>query len=596
MTAETWPNLVTMYFEQARALGDKPVVWAKRQRGVAYESLSWREVAAQVAKLAQALKDLGIEPGDRVALVSESRPEWLIADLAIMAAGAITVPTYITNTARDHEHILENSGAQGAIVSTARLAKAFLPAAHESDPLQFVITMEETKRDQSLNVDIHLWDDVLAGSPGQIEDVEEAAKSVGRDDIACLIYTSGTGGAPKGVMISHGAILHNCAGAREVIKELDIHNDVFLSFLPLSHAYEHTGGQFFPLSIGAEIYYAESIEKLAANMEEARPTVMTVVPRLFELLRNRVTRAVEEQGGLGLKLFNKAIDLGTKRFNDPRSLSFTERLLDKVLDRLVRRKVQARFGGRIKALVSGGAPLNPDVGLFFHALGIRLLQGYGQTESGPVVSCNTPSSVKIHTVGPLLKDTAVKIADDGEILLQGELVMKGYWRDDDATAAALRDGWLHTGDIGLIDEDGHLLITDRKKDIIVNDKGDNVSPARVEGLLTLEPEIAQAMIYGDSRPHMVGLLVPDAEWLADWAADKDKPADLTALLDDQDLRDALDKAVARVNKRLSNIEKVRRFTLAREPFSIENEQMTPKMSIRRHIIKRDYLDVLEGMY
>ncbi len=596
MSAETARNLVSMFYDQADRLGDRPFVWAKPKRGAPYQSQSWREISEQVARLAGGLKSLGIAPGDRVALVSESRPEWLISDLAVMAVGGITVPTYITNTPRDHEHILDDSGAKGAIVSTARLAQNLLPAAHESDHLDFVIAMEAPKRDQSLNVDIHLWDDVMLASQGKIGDVLEAMEGVGRDDVACLIYTSGTGGAPKGVMISHGAILHNSTGATEVIEELGIDDEVFLSFLPLSHAYEHTAGMFFPISLGAQIYYAEGLDRLAVNMEEAKPTIMTVVPRLFEMLRMRVTRSIEDQGGLRAKLFQRALELGEKRFNDPSSLGLFEKIMDKILDRLVRKKVQQRFGGRIKALVSGGAPLNPDVGMFFHALGLRLLQGYGQTESGPVSNVNRPSLVKMHTVGPPIRDTEVKIADDGEILLRGELVMKGYWDDPESTAAALQDGWLHTGDIGVIDEDGHLQITDRKKDILVNDKGDNVSPARVEGLLTLEPEIAQAMIYGDRRPHMVALLVPDADWLAEWAKEHGKEGGVAELADDADLHDALDQAVGRVNKRLSNIEKVRRFAVAAEPFTIENEQMTPKMSIRRHVIKAEYQDTLEGLY
>ncbi|MGE0664975.1 MAG: long-chain fatty acid--CoA ligase [Sphingomonadales bacterium] len=600
MSAESAQNLVEMFLDQADRRGDRPCVWSKPDKAKTFQPVSWRQVAEQAAKLAAALRVMGIQPGDRVALVSESRPEWLIADLGIMAAGAVTVPTYTTNTERDHAHILNDSGARGAIVSTAKLARALLPAAMGTSAMDFVICIEPPKVSQS-HLDIHLWQDVLAGSKGAVADARASVAGIGRDDLACLIYTSGTGGAPKGVMISHGAILHNCAGAREVIAELGLDDgldrtEVFLSFLPLSHAYEHSGGQFFPLSIGAQIYYAESIEKLAANMAEARPTIMTVVPRLFEMLRTRVTRAIEDQGGTRAKLFHRAVKLGQKRFTDRRSLSLRERLENRVLDRLVRRKVQQRFGGRVKALVSGGAPLNSDVGLFFHALGLRLLQGYGQTESGPVVSVNRPGLVKIHTVGPPMKATEVRIAEDGEILIRGELVMKGYWRDEAATARAIVDGWLHTGDIGIIDEDGHLQITDRKKDIIVNDKGDNVAPARVEGLLTLEAEIGQAMLYGDRRPHMVALLVPDMDWAGKWAAENGKPRDMETLAADAAFHAALDRAVSRVNQRLSTVEKVRRFAVAAEPFSIDNEQMTPTMKIRRHVIVRRYKDVLDGLY
>ncbi|MDX1580409.1 MAG: AMP-binding protein, partial [Alphaproteobacteria bacterium] len=406
-TAEEWNNLVEMFLDQAEEKQDKPLLWAKKDG--AYKSQSWKEVSREVARLAWSLKEQGIGKGDRVALVSENRPEFCIADLAIMSLGAITVPTYTTNTTRDHEHILDNSGAKGAIISTARLSRHFLPAAHEADSCRFVVCMEPPRISQSLNVDILLWEHLIMASKGKVEDLRAAAKTYGRDDLACLIYTSGTGGAPKGVMIHHGGILHNCAGAREVLEELGVEDEVFLSFLPLSHAYEHTGGQFLPLSIGAQIYYSEGIDKLATNMAEARPTIMTVVPRLFELLRGRISRSILDKGGLSAKLFQRALDLGTKRFQDPSSLSWWERQQNKLLDRLVRKKVQQRFGGRIKALISGGAPLNPDVGLFFHALDLRLLQGYGQTESSPVSNVNRPSQVKIHTVGPPLKDTQIKI-------------------------------------------------------------------------------------------------------------------------------------------------------------------------------------------
>ena len=594
MRPEDARSLVELFFEQAHQRADKPFLWSKVDD--AYQSQSWREVAEQVARMAGGLKALGVEPGDRVALVSENRPEWLIADLGIMAAGAITVPTYTTNTERDHLHILENSGAKGAIVSTRRLAHTFLPAAHQSDPLQFVITIRDPNITQQISADIHLWADVLARSDATVDQIREATAGFQRTDTACIIYTSGTGGAPKGVMLHHGAILHNCASAIDVLTEIGVDNNVFLSFLPLSHAYEHSAGQFLPIATGAQIYYAEGIDKLAANMEEARPTIMVVVPRLFELLRSRIKRAIEKEGGLRARLFERALTLGKKRFEAPETLTFKERVQNALLDRLVRRKVRKRFGGRLRALVSGGAPLNPEVGDFFAALGLPLMQGYGQTESGPVISVNRPSAPKMNTVGPPLKDTDIRIAEDGEILVRGELVMQGYWRDQTATDQALKDGWLHTGDIGIIDQDGHLEITDRKKDIIVSDKGENISPQRVEGMLALQPEIAQVMVYGDHKPYLVGLVVPDAEWLAEWAETQGKPDDLADLADDAELRQALDAAVSRVNRRLANQEKVRRFAVAPEPFTIENEQMTPTMKVRRHVISAAYREVIEGLY
>jgi len=594
MLTQDTRNLVELFFDQAARFGNKPFLWRKQDGK--YRALSWAETAECVARLSRALVAEGIRSGDRVVLVSENRPEWLIADMAIMAAGGITVPAYTTNTTGDHRHILENSQARGAVVSTARLARQLLPAAHQSDALDFVIAMEPPKVSQSINARILDWDTVIGAQTVELADMRETAGTISRDDIACLIYTSGTGGAPKGVRIHHGGILHNCEGACDVLQEIGLRNNVFLSFLPLSHAYEHSAGQALPIAIGAQIYYAEGIDKLAANMEEARPTIMVVVPRLFEMLRNRVLRQVEKGSPARRKLFEQALALGIRKFRNGGRLPPHLALQDRLLDRLVRAKIRRKFGGRIKALVSGGAPLNPDVGEFFVGLGLPLLQGYGQTESSPIVSVNRPSAPKMHTVGPPMRGVDVSIADDGEILVRGELVMQGYWHDDAATAETIRDGWLHTGDVGHIDQDGHLVITDRKKDIIVSDKGENISPQRVEGMLALEPEIAQVMVYGDRKPYLVGLLVPDPEWLAQWAKESGKPADLAAVHDDPSLRAALDEAVARVNRRLSGVERVRRFRIAREPFGIENEQMTPTMKVRRHVLCAEYGDALERLY
>ncbi len=592
MAPDTWQTLTDMFFSQAHKMGDKPFLSAKVDGQ--YQSKSWAETADEVMALAGALVEKGVKPGDRVLLVSENRPEWCVADLAIMAAGAIAVPTYTTNTSRDHLHILENSAAVGSILSTKALAKNFFPAAHQSDALQFVICIEDPAIGQHLNFETLDYKASIEVGKKHLSTVRKRMDSLTKEDTACLIYTSGTGGAPKGVMLPHRAIMHNCRGAYDVLMELGIKDEVFLSFLPLSHAYEHSGGQFFPIYTGSQIYYAQSLDKLATNLQEVSPTIMMVVPRLFEMLRQRISAAIKKEGGLKAKLFDKAIEIGTKRLEE--RLSLIDRLIDPFLTMTVRKKVQQRFGGRMKALVSGGAPLNPDVGAFFQALGLRLLQGYGQTEAGPVVSVNRPSLVKMDTVGPAVTGAEVRIADDGEILVQGELVMQGYWRDEAATNKAIINGWLHTGDIGHIDEDGHIKITDRKKDIIVNDKGDNVSPQRIEGMLALEPEIMQAMVYGDKRPHLVALIVPDPEWLSEWCLKNDVANDIADLIDNKDLHKALDGAVRRVNERLSNLEKVRRFTLAKEAFTIENAQMTPTLKIRRHVISKLYEQELIDLY
>jgi long-chain acyl-CoA synthetase len=589
-----WSNLVEMFFTTADQFADQPFLWAKSDDR--WASRTWRETAEDVARLAGSLRELGLQKGDRVVLVSENRPEWCISDLAIMTAGGITVPAYTTNTERDHQHILENSGARLAIVSTPKLARNFLPAAYRIDGFRGIIGIEPLKIGQSSGVTLHAYSTLLAGSITTILQARLWATFT-RNDTACIIYTSGTGGAPRGVMQHHGAILSNATDVRDLIRrEFAAGPDVFLSFLPLSHAYEHTASQFGAIALGAQIYYAESLDKLASNLEEVRPTIMVVVPRLFEVLRTKISKSVENQSALAAWMFKWALKLGELRY-EKGELNWWQRLFDRLLDRTVRTKVKQKLGGRIKAMVAGGAPLNPQVGLFFHALGLQLCQGYGQTEAAPVISCNLPSTkIKMHSVGPPLPSVEVRIADDGEILVRGELVMQGYWQNPEETARVLQNGWLHTGDIGHIDADGHIVITDRKKDIIVNDKGDNVSPQRIEGVLTLEPEIYQAMVFGDRKPHLVALIVPDPEWLSHWARQNGKTENLALLYQDSSLSSALQSAVDRVNKNVSTTEKVRRIAVARESFTVENEQMTPTLKIRRHVIKRIYGESLENLY
>ena len=575
---EHFPNLVTMFLTRAREKGDAPFLWAKR--GGAWQSTSWAEAARQVAVFADSLKRIGLQPGDRVMLVSENRPEWLIADLGIMAAGCVTVPAYTTNTSRDHTHILGNSGAKAAIVSTQKLAKNLIPAVLFSSECHRVIGIEDIRTGQAPEtIEFHHWNEMVTGQ-SDIAELEKRMAQVGRNDLACLIYTSGTGGAPRGVMQHHGSILANIEGAADVIStDFGWDDEIFLSFLPASHAYEHTGGQHFPIGLGAQIYYAESLEKLAANIEEVRPTIMVVVPRLFEMLRARILKTIEAGGGVSQYLLRRALSIGAEKYegrSNPLDLP-----MKGILSLTLRKKVRARFGGRIKAMVSGGAPLNPEVGLFFQSLGLTFLQGYGQTEAGPVISCNRPAAgIRMDSVGPPVKGAEVRIAEDGEIMVRGELVMHGYWQNPEETKRVLgEDGWLATGDVGHLDEKGRIVITDRKKDLIVNDKGDNVSPQRVEGMLTLQSEIAQAMVYGDRRPYLVAVLVPEAEFA-----------------NQPDLQQRLSKAVDRVNAEVSVIERVRRFIIADDAFTTDNEQLTPSLKIRRHVIKKIYGERLDALY
>ena len=589
-------NLVELFLKRADEKGDQPFLGAKREGG--WQTISWRETAEQVCLLAENLRGLGLKDGDRVCLVSENRPEWCIADLAIMAAGCVTVPAYITNTERDHVHILDNSGARAVIVSTEKLLRPLHGALQASGVAEHVIGIDDLHRQQSGSFGYYNWATMLEGDPAAARAaVENRIAAIGRGDTACIIYTSGTGGAPRGVRQHHGAILCNVAGAGEIlIDDFGIDRDErFLSFLPLSHAYEHSGGQFLPIGVGAQIYYAEGLEKLASNIEETRPTIMVVVPRLFEVLRTRIMKQIQKQGGVAEKLMNTALEVAERRVaDDPK---FGDGLKDMAVGRLLRPKIRQRFGGRIKAMVSGGAPLNPEVGVFFEAMGLTVLQGYGQTEAGPVISCNRPAAgIAMDTVGPAMRGVETRIADDGEILVRGELVMHGYWQNDAETERTIKDGWLHTGDIGHIDDRGRIVITDRKKDMIVNDKGDNVAPQKIEGMLTLQPEIAQAMVSGDKRPYVVGLIVPDAEWALEWARANDVKYDMKALQDLPEFKKAVAKAVDRTNADLSVVEKVRKFEFADEAFAIENEEMTPSLKIRRHKLKERYSERLNGLY
>ena len=548
-------------FDRARQWPERPMLRAWRDD--AWHGITWGEFSRRAASVARRLRAAGVAAGDRVLIVSENRPEYPISETALMAIRAVPVPAYVTNTTDDHAHILRDSGARVAIVSTAALALKVAAAGR----LDLLVTMEEFS---VTGVAVASWAALTTDERGP-EDIAAEAAIIPPSALACLIYTSGTGGAPKGVMLPHRAILSNCRGAFELARPLNLHDETYLSFLPLSHSYEHTAGQFFMLSIGTEVVYSRGVEHLAAEMLAVRPTIMTMVPRVLEVIRARILGHLANQPAWRRWLFARAIEIGQRRAEGKR-LSPLDAALDPLLDRLVRQKVRARFGGRLRVAISGGARLEPDIGKFYLALGIALLQGYGQTEAGPVISATPPVKPRIETVGPPLQGVELRIAADGEILVRGDLVMDGYWGRPDETAAVIRDGWLHTGDIGALDPDGCLRITDRKKDMIVLSGGENVSPARIEGMLVAAPEIAQAVVLGEGRAGLTALVVP-----AEGCDEK-----------------AVAAAVNHVNQRLSVTERIRRHAVV-APFTIDNGLLTATQKVKRHLVREAHARVLEKL-
>ncbi len=552
-----WPNTATMMLSLARHWARRPFL--RHFRGGTWHAMRWGAFGDSVGALARGLRAAGITAGDRVVIVSENRPEFPISEVALQAIRAVPVPTYVTNTVADHAHILRDSGATAAIVSTAALA-AKLRAAGSLDLL---ICMEPAPGTR-------LWSDLAADGQG-FADIAAEAALIPKGALAVILYTSGTSGSPRGVMLPHRALIANCRSAFELLRPLNCQDEVYLSFLPLSHAYEHTVGQFFLPLTGTEIVYARGVEHLAADMQTIKPTIMTMVPRILEVIRARILGQVAREKPWKQRLFHLALAIGRKRVEGQR-LALWERLIDPLLERLVRRKLRARFGGRFRAAMSGGARLEPEIGRFFQAIGIQLMQGYGQTEAGPVISAVSPLSNRVDTVGQPLENVEVRIAEDGEILVRGDLVMDGYWGRPQDTARALQNGWLHTGDIGVIDPDGSLRITDRKKDLIVLSGGENVAPARIEGLLIAEPAITQAVVAGEGRAFLSALLVP-AEGF-----------------DAQDVA----QAVTAVNQRLSVTERVRRHAIV-PPFTIENGLLTATQKIRRPLVIQAHSAVLDEL-
>ena len=572
-------NLPAAFFAVAADNGGKTLLAAKRNGE--WQTMTYAEVADHVRRLAAALINQGIKPGDKIFISSENRPEWAIADLAIMAIGAVVVPSFVTNTIDDFAYIMGHSDAVLAITSGGELARKVAAATQRVDEVDRLIIMDETDDLNAAGLQVWRWSDLIETSL-PLADLEERMSGMAGDDVCCFIYTSGTGGRPKGVMLTHRSIQANIDAAIDLLADGGVAEDQrFLSLLPLSHSYEHTAGMHLPFQTRSEVWYCESADQIANNLAEVAPTLMTAVPRLYEVLHDRITRGIKAKGGVSEKLFRAAVRIGIKQIRNER-LSVGEAMLNPVLDRLVRRKVKSRLGGRLNYFVSGGAALNPDIGEFFMALGVKILQGYGQTEASPLISANRPGQIKIASVGPAVRGVEVILSDDGEILTRGDMLMKGYWKDDEATAQTIQNGWLHTGDLGEVDDDGYITITGRKKDIIVNSGGDNIAPSRVEGVLTIEPEIEQVMVDGDKKPWLAAVVVP--------------APDLVQSSSSEAVQAAVAEAINRANQRLSKLEQVRRFLIADEPFTTDNGQMTATLKTRRHVIRAVYGEKLDALY
>jgi len=549
-------SLVELYFKKAEQIDKKKpfLKWLNPKNNHQY---NWEEVTEKIYKFSYKIKSL-IKERDRVLLLSENRPEWLIADLAIMNAGGITVPIFTTYAERDYEYILKDCSPSLIVVS---------------NDIQFEKINKFIDNKEIISFEKIKTPSITFESIFNEKYEKEINNKLNRKLPACIIYTSGTSGNPKGVILSHGGILSNCEGALELLQPLLKKKEpIFLTWLPLSHSYEHTV-QMIQILIGAKVFYAENLEKLISNMGIAKPTIMTAVPRFYQNLFTKINMNFEKQKGLKKELINKTLILGKKMLNKNK-MTFFEKIQNFICQLLVRKKIQNQFGGNLQAFISGGGALDQNVGEFLNAIGLPTLQGYGLTETSPVVSCNLPNLVKVDTVGPPFRTNEVRIASDGEILIRGENVMLGYWNQQEATKEVLKNGWLHTGDIGVIDNNGNLKITDRKKDIIVNLGGDNISPSKIENILCLNELIKQSFVYGDKKNYLVALIV------AEKTINKEK----------------ITKILENINKNLTLVEKIKKFVLIHEEFTINNGMLTPTLKLKRKEIIKNYKQQLENLY
>ena len=560
-------NLLELFYDQYQKQ-DKESIFLESLKEPK-KKYSWEDVYLNTNKLSVELSKY-VKKGDRCLLISENRPEWMIADLSIMLSGGITVPAYTTYTERDYEYIIDDCTPKILIVSDKIQFEKIKNIIPKKNFIKKIIFFEHI---DNFNKELYL-------GVNEIFNKEECNclnffdLSIQRKDLACIIYTSGTQGNPKGVMLSHGGILSNCEGAYDLLKRFITSKPKFLTWLPLSHSYEHTV-QFVQIVVAARVFYAESIDKLIKNMSDCSPEIMTAVPRFYQNLYQKINATFDKTKGLKNILVNQTVNLGRKKL-DKKPFSLTEDFINFICEKLVRKKIKSQFGGNLKAFISGGGALDKEVGSFLNAIGLPTLQGYGLTETSPVVSCNSIDEIKIETVGKPFKGNLVKIADDGEILVKGENVMLGYWKNKKKKKKVLKNEWLHTGDIGEFDGE-FLKITDRKKDIIITPGGDNISPIKIENDLNKSNFIEQSLVYGDNKTYLVSLIVLSQEH---------KNAN------EEKIQVEIDK----INKNLSKIEKIKKFFIIKDQFTIENNMMTPTLKLKRYKIIKNYKTELEKLF
>ena len=586
-------TLITLFEQAVQEYGDKPALAHKPKDGT-YQDITYTEFGESVDAFSKGLRTLGVEKGDRVAILSENRPEWAISDFGILKAGAVNVPMFSTLTSAQVGFILKDSAAKIICVSTNDQLMKVNAITDELPSLDRIIIYNEME--EEIPEGVSQFVDVC--KLGKDSDIQLDSVS-DEEEIATIIYTSGTTGNPKGVMLTHANFISNYNAAKTLV---DVSKtDVLLSFLPLSHVFERLGGHYVPIFSGAKVAYAESTFTVAQNMQEVSPTVMLSVPRLYETMHDRVLRAVQAGSSLKQKIFHWGVSVGSKvssAIQQGKKPPAILQLKQNIADKLVFAKLKTATGGNLRFFISGGAALPQSIAEFFHAAGILILEGYGLTETSPVISLNYPEKWKFGSVGTPIPGIEVQIAEDGEILTRGPHVMKGYFNNDSATAEVIDgEGWFHTGDIGIIDEDGFLKITDRKKNIIVLSNGKNVAPQPIESQLVQSPYVNQIMLLGNERKNIAALIVPNFDALKSWASDNDvDSSDISDLLKKREVEQLIQKEIRERLSDFADFEQVRRFALLEREFSQEEDEMTPTLKLKRNVIKEKYADVIQEIY